>query len=142
MEKSELITLVLGDASLGDYLTSGEVDECCDEMIGDTGWAFPLSGSFQEYWGKLRTKRHGYFRLWAGSVRKFKVEQIHLGERFQHYGKMIEFMDLRFDKMMEEDLSMIDTYERFGTIARPGIEYDIAGNDITEYKDSSDWTSD
>lgn len=142
MTKDELASLVIGDTAISGYLTSGEVDECCDEAMGDTGWSFPVSGTFQEHWSKQRTKRHCYFRLWTQTARKFKVEQIHLGERFNHYGKVIEFMDIRFEKIMEEcpeEFSGVDAYKMFGTVVRPGIKYDIAGNDITDYTDRSDY---
>jgi len=121
MDRSELARLVYGDSSIGDYLTLPEIKECCDEAMGDTGWSFPVSGTFQEHWSKQRTKRHCYFRLWTQSARKFKVEQLNLGERFTHYGKVIELMDLRFEKIMEEcpeEFSGVDAYKMFGTVVR------------------------
>jgi len=142
MTKDELTVLVFGDDAIGSYLGSGEVAECCDEAMGDTGWSFPVAGTFQEHWSKQRCKRHCYFRLWTESARKFKVEQLHLGDRFNHYGKVIELMDIRFEKIMEdcpEEFSGVDTYKMFGTVVRPGIQYDIAGNDITDYTDCSDF---
>lgn len=142
MTKDELITLVYGDDSIGSYLNTGEVSECCDDAMGDTGWSFPVSGTFQEYWSKQRTKRHCFFMLWTEAARKFQVEQIHLSDRFLHYGKVIELMDLRFDAIMEEcpeEFAGVDTYKLFGTLVRPGIKYDIVGKDITDYTDSSDY---
>lgn len=141
MTKAELAALIHGDTNIGDHLLISEVLECCDEAMGDTGWSFPISGTFQEHWSKQRTKRHCFFRLWTEAARKFKVEQINLGDRFTHYGKVIELMDLRFEKIMEdypEEFSGVDAYKMFGTVVRPGIKYDIAGNDITDYTDRSD----
>lgn len=136
MNKAGLVSLISDDSSIADYLEEEEIEECCDDAMADTGWSFPTSGTFQEYWSKQRAKRHCFFRLWTTSARKFKVEQINLGDRFKHYGEVIKLMDVQFEAIMENnpaEFSSVDSYKMFGTIARPGIKYDIAGNDITDY---------
>jgi len=141
MNQDALVALVAADSSIGDYLDLTEIEECSDDAMADTGWSFPLSGTFQEYWAKQRTKRHCFFRLWTAAARKFKVEQINLGDRFKHYGSVINLMDLQFSAIIEEnpsEFTSVDTYKMFGTIARPGLKYDIAGNDITDYTEVID----
>lgn len=131
----ELITQLGDDSSIADFLTTSEKTTCCTNAAKETGWPFPVSGDLQELWIEQRAKRNCYFMLWTQSARKFKVEQLNLNQRFDHYGKVIEKMDAEFEKLKEDrpELFMnVDSYKAFGTVAGPGFVYDITGKDITD----------
>jgi hypothetical protein len=77
------------------------------------------------------------------SAHKFKVKQLALNQRFDHYKDLIVQMDKDFLAVIDarpemfSDLinSGVDTYKLFGQVAGPGFEYDEVGNDITDYDD-------
>jgi len=136
MTRDELLDLIALDSSIEGFLTEDELEEAANDAVAETGWAFPVSGDFRERWTKQRAKRNCFFMLWTGAARKFKVEQLAIGERFKHYGAIIKKMDADFEKVQEdypEEFSDVETYKAFGTVAGPGLNYDIAGNDVTDY---------
>ncbi|MFZ3044700.1 MAG: hypothetical protein WA151_02200 [Desulfatirhabdiaceae bacterium] len=134
MEKEELIVLLTDDVSIGGYLLYDDILEACDDAAADTGWVFPVDDTFCVRWTKQRARRHCYFKLWSQSASKFKVEQVNLNQRFDHYGKLIDQLDLEFTKVVEdnpEKFAGVETYKMFGTVAGPGFKYDELGRDIT-----------
>ena len=134
MEKTELIALLAADGSIGTLLTADEHAEACDDASADTGWSFPVSDKFEVKWIKQRTKRHCYFKLQTQSARKFKIEQINLNQRFEHYRKLVADMDAEFKAVVDdypEKFSAVDPYKMFGTVTGPGFVYDDLGRDRT-----------
>lgn len=134
MEKEDLIELLTIDTSIGANLTEDDISDACDDATADTGWAFPVTDMFKVRWSKQRARRHCYFKLWSQSARKFKVEQLNLNQRFDHYGKLVEQLDVEFQKAVDdnpEKFSATETYELFGTVTGSGFKYDELGRDIT-----------
>jgi hypothetical protein len=136
MTRAELEAVIAADQSIASYLEADEITAACNEAAKETGWAFPVSGDFKELWIERRSKRNCYMALWTQSARKFKVEQLSLNQRFDHYGKIIAKMDLDFKDVQEErpDLfTNVESYKAFGDVAAPGFVYDITGKDITRF---------
>jgi len=137
LDLTALKALIVADSSIAGFLTPDEIGGCCTDASSETGWAFPVSGTEKEYWIKLRAKRHCYDRLWTVSARKFKVDQLSLNQRFDHYGKIIEKMDRDYKNFMDENPNLfmdgVEIYKSFGTLAKTGLVYDIVGHDVTEY---------
>lgn len=129
-----LAALIDTDASIHDFLSPTEISECCVDAASETGWAYPVVDPVKELWIKQRAKRHCYFKLWTQAARKFKVDQLNLNQRFDHYKLLIKQMDEAFATFVEENpemLSDVETYKLFGTISGTGLVYDIAGKDVT-----------
>lgn len=137
MTLDELKTTLAGNSSISGFLSSDEIGKCCTRASQETGWLFPVSGDFQEFWIENRAERHCFFQLWTQSARKFKVEQLNLNQRFAHYGEVIKKMDRDFEAIKAERYEMFDTstsedkVNMFGTVAPAGYVYDITGKDIT-----------
>ena len=127
---------LVATSSIGPYLTAAEIEEYCNDAASETGWAFPVSGLDKELWIKRRAKRNCFEALWLLSARKFKVDQLSLNQKFDHYGAVIKRMDEDFKAFIEERPELFTTVNprmMFGTIAGHGLVYDIAGRDITDY---------
>ncbi|MDY0324785.1 MAG: hypothetical protein RBQ87_01260 [Candidatus Cloacimonadaceae bacterium] len=135
MEKADLQEILSGDDSIGEYLTvAADLAEACDDAAADTGWLFPIldTDMFKIKWIKQRARRHCYFKLMALAARKFKVEQLSLNQRFDHYEKLVTRLDTEFNEAIEnnpEKFSDVDAYKMFGTIAGTGFIYDDLGRD-------------
>lgn len=141
MDQSSLLSEIAKDSSINDFLESDEIIDAVTDALRETGWSFPMTENFKCLWIKSRTKRYCFNLLWTGAARKFKVEQLSLNQRFDHYGKVIEKMDNDFEKAKEENpdefiASGSDLrVNMFGTVSGPGFVYDIAGNDVTRLVD-------
>jgi len=134
MEKEDLLTLLTDDTSIGANLIEDDISEACDDAAADTGWAFPVTDTFKIRWTKQRARRHCYFKLWSQSARKFKVEQLNLNQRFDHYGKLVEQLDAEFQRAIDDNpgkFLAVDAYKLFGTVTGSGFKYDELGRDIT-----------
>ena len=125
-------------------LSSNFEDEDYEGAIADamreTGFSLPTSDDFQIQWLKDRTKRHLFFMLYTESAHKFKVKQISLNQRFDHYDKLIKVMDEKFEKALDEEVfkfAGVDAKQAFGTQISSGFAYDrLTGEDIT-YQDEN-----
>jgi len=135
MTKNELVILLEREVKgLSSYLDPLDYRNAADDAARETGWAFTVSGVFKEYWIKERAKRHIFFYLLSESAHKFKVEQINLQHRFDHYSKIIAYMDKQFQEIIEErpdQFAEADPFKMFGTKIDAGFAYDSAGRDIT-----------
>jgi hypothetical protein len=144
MDRTEFITLVTQEVrGLGNILTADDYSNATDDALRETAWSLPVTVDFKIYWLKQRAKRHLFFYLMSESAHKFKVKQLALNQRFDHYKELIVQMDKDFLAIIESRPEMftellaggVDTYKMFGQVAGPGFEYDAVGNDITDYDD-------
>ncbi len=136
MTEDELIEILEQDSSLNDHLTEDDYIEAIQSASQETDWVLPVTDNFQIFWIKSRSKRHCFFLLWTQSAHKFKVKQYSLNQRFDHYGEILEKMDADFKHAVEENPNKfinIEAHKLFGTIAKPGFQYNIIGQDITNY---------
>lgn len=120
---------------LSSHLAEDDYTNACLDATRETGWAFPVSGEFQEFWQKERAKRHLFFYLATESAHKFKYKQINLQHRFDNYFRIIKLMDNRFEEIQSERPDMfanVDTYKLFGTKVDAGFQYEPqTGRDFT-----------
>lgn len=135
MTEDEMATLIEVEVKgLTSYLDAVDYTNATDDARRETGWSFPVSDTFKIYWLKTRAKRHIFFYLLSESAHKFKVEQINLQHRFDHYKEIIKFMDKEFQQIMEDrpdQFASADPFKMFGTKIDAGFSYDSAGVDTT-----------
>ena len=122
------------------YLDPVDYTNACNDAAMDTGFSFPTSTDFQTYWNKTRAKRHIFFYLLSESAHKFKYEQINLQHRFEHYRKLVDDMDAKYELAKEEsylEFSGASEVNIFGTKIDAGFQYDpLTGRDTT-YNDNN-----
>ena len=135
MTKTDLTVLLQHEVKgLDSYLDPIDYANAADDASRETGWAFPVSTDFKISWIKERAKRHLFFYLWSESAHKFKVEQINLQQRFEHYEKAIKYMDRQFKEIIEErpdQFADVDSFKMFGSKVDAGFAYDTIGRDTT-----------
>jgi hypothetical protein len=139
MDKTGLTTLITQEVKgLDANLAAEDYSNAIDDAARETGWSLPVSEDFKIYWLKQRAKRNLFFYLMSESAHKFKVKQLALNQRFDHYFDIIELLDKDFLRIVEERPEMftgVDAYKLFGQVVGPGFEYDEVGNDVTDYDD-------
>jgi len=135
MTKTELsIILQQRLRQISDYIVPEDVTEAIEDAERETGWSLPVSGSFKEFWMINRSKRHIYEILRTGNANKFKVEGINLQHRFDHFHKLIQEMDEKFEAAVKDnpaEFAGVDTFKMFGTKVDAGFAYDEHGKDVT-----------
>lgn len=135
MTRSELEILIQKNLrGLQSYIIPDDISVAIDTAQRETGWTLPVSGSFKEHWIVERTKRHVFDQLRSGSAHKFKVEQINLQHRFEHYNNLIRTMDRQFEAAIKDnpaEFAGANVYEMFGTKVDAGFAYDELGKDKT-----------
>lgn len=140
MTKNELTTLVAVEVKgLDDFLDSVDYDNAADDAVREFDTSFPISGNTVTYWVKKRTKRHLFYYLMTEAAHKFRLEQINVNQRFDHYKSIIEFEDSEFEKFKEArpDLfANVEAYKLFGTKVDAGFSYDHVGRDATYDSDN------
>lgn len=140
MDKSEFVSLLKEEVKgLSSYLDTNDYRNAADDASRETGWSFPQTGDFEILWLKQRAKRHLFFYLLSESAHKFKVDQINLQHRFEHYHTIIKQMDADFMKIVEERPDKFageDVFKLFGTRLTPGFSYDQYGRETTYYNDN------
>jgi len=82
------------------------VENACDMASKETGVVFPLFNNKEEYWLVQRAVRHVIADLRLQNSPKFKINSMHLNQRFDHYTKLVEEYDLKFKEALEEDPSL------------------------------------
>ena len=82
-------------------LTEEAYENAATSALMELGWSLPVSHPLKAYWALERAVRHSIFILSVEAARKFRYKQIHLNHRFEHYNKLIEAMDLAFEKAKE-----------------------------------------
>ena len=143
MTKDEMRALLIQEVKgLTSYLTNPiDYNNSLDDAARETGWSFPVSGDFQEYWQKQRAKRHLFFYLMSESTVKFKAKQFSLNQKWEHLSKSIEIMDKSFTEIIESRPEMfgsgVDALHTFGTKVDAGFQYEKdTGRDLT-YSDDN-----
>lgn len=141
LSKAELTVLLESEVkSLTSYLDSPDYSNACDDASRDTGWSFPTSSDFQDLWIKERAKRFLFFYLLSESAHKFKIKQINLQHRFEHYRSMIKDMDKDWfyakSEHPEEFIGGLNKAHLFGTKINAGFSSDLVGNDTTYTDDN------
>ena len=141
MTRKEMCSLLEEEVKgLTSYLDAPDYDHACDDASREIGWAFPVSGDFKVFWMKTRAKRHLFFYLLSESAHKFKVKQISLHQRFEHYDKMIDRMDQQFlavQEMRPDEFADVESINLFGTVISAGFQYEPqTGIDTTYGEDN------
>jgi len=139
MTREDLINTVEKEIkSLASNFDVEDYEEATADAERDTGFSLPTTEAFKIKWLKDRTKRHLFFSLYTESAHKFKVKQISLNQRFDHYGKLIKVMDEAFEKAQNEEMFQfagVDAVQAFGHQIGAGFAYDRnTGEDITYQK--------
>lgn len=144
MEQVAMEILLEGEVKgLSSYLDPADFTNACNDAAMETGFSFPTSTDFQTLWNKTRAKRHIFFYLMTESAHKFKYEQINLQHRFEHYRSIINDMDIKFEKALEESYlefaggGGVSEVNVFGTKIDAGFQYaPLTGRDTT-YSDDN-----
>lgn len=121
-------------------MVNQDYDNACNDASRETGWTFPVEGDFKIYWFKQRAKRHLFFYLLSESAVKFKVEQINLQHKFDHFKILIKDLDTKFENIQESRPEMfagVDAFKLFGTKIDAGFSSDGVGRDTT-YSDQNE----
>lgn len=132
---SDIIELVTTQMSTtASILSNDGMEAAVDTALQELGWVYPITDPSKCLWTVKRAIRHCCFILWVASAQKFKYKQVNLQQRFDHYEKLIKFMDSEYEIAVSEDISTfanVDAYQLFGTAVGPGFRYDVLGKDIT-----------
>ena len=135
MTRDEMIIVLKRELmDLSSKFDDDNYGDAIDAAQMDCGWSLPQTEDFKVKWLKERGKRHLYSFLIAPSANKFQFEQIHLEDRFDHYLKLIQYMDGLFEKAFAEELLFadVDGYELFGHKIDAGFQYEPeTGKDLT-----------
>lgn len=122
--------------------TSDEITEAVDAVLRETGWSFPLSGTFKEFWGVKRSVANCLSLLLNQSAHKFKFKHINLQHRWEHYHAMLkleneEWAQAKLDNPEQFPVeTSADSYLYFGSKIDAGFAYDDVGHDVTHYEDN------
>lgn len=118
-----------------------DYDNAIAKAVQETGWVAPWSTNFRALWINNRAKRHLFEMLRIESASSFKAGNYSLGQRFDHYSKLVKDADTDFKEAIEdnpEEFTDVEAYKMFGSIAGPGFRYDASGRDITDYTNLSE----
>jgi hypothetical protein len=124
--------------NLSSYVEDEDYENAISEAQQETGWTLPVTDNFRMLWLKRRAKRHLIYMLYTEAASKFRVDQISLGDRFKHYGEIINLEDKAFEKAMEDRPDLfcgISATAYFGQQVGTRHTYDELGRDITDYSD-------
>lgn len=134
MTRSEMIDQLIEEVSITALTEPTDYENAVDSASRETEWAFPVSTDFKTHWMMERAKRHLFFSLATQTARKFKVKQISLDHKFDHYFKLIKYMDEAFKEIVEErpdEFANVEAYKLFGSKIDAGFAYDPLGRDLT-----------
>jgi hypothetical protein len=130
--QEELITLVTAEIKgLSTKFVAGDYTNAVAEALRETGWAFPITVSFQITWTKRRTKRHLFYMLMTESATKTKFEQINQQQKFEHFAKLVEQEDKDFVNSEPYQFAGVSASHMFGVKIDAGFAYDEVGRDLT-----------
>jgi len=139
LTRDSLIVLIKQEVKgLSSYLVDDDYSNAVDDALRETGWTLPVGTSFREYWIKDRSKRHIFFYLLSESAHKFKVKQINLQHRFEHYKYAVQVMDDNYDKIQDErpeEFSTSNVVNMFGHKVDAGFSYQSETGIETTYDD-------
>jgi hypothetical protein len=128
---ADLIALVTQEIKgLSSLLVPDDFTNAVAESKRETTYSIPNSVDFEIRWLRLRTIRHLLFMLWMESATKFKVKQLSLNQKFDHFGALITKMDEEYAASKDEILD-VDVVKYFGVRIDAGFAYDEIGRDLT-----------
>uniref|UniRef100_A0A6M3IT90 Uncharacterized protein n=1 Tax=viral metagenome TaxID=1070528 RepID=A0A6M3IT90_9ZZZZ len=134
MIRDEMIVQLIEEVAISALTDPTDYENACDAASRETEWSFPVSSNFRIHWMMERAKRFLFFYLATQTAQKFKVKQISLNQKFDHYFKMIEYMDKQFVEIIEQrpdEFADVDAYKLFGTKIDAGFSTDDLGRDTT-----------
>ena len=134
MTRDEMIAQLVEEVPVSALTNPTDYENACDAAARETGWSFPVATDFKIQWQMERAKRYLFFYLATQTAQKFKVKQISLNQKFDHYFKIFEYMDKQFKEIIEErpdEFAGVDPYKLFGTKVDAGFASDAFGHDIT-----------
>ena len=133
--KAHMIDVVRAEIrSLESDFTDDDFENASVAALADTGWSFPITGSFKYTWIRRRMKRHLVDALLLEAAKKFKVKQYNLNQRFDHYYKLIGKEDREFQAAIKEnpaEFAGVSVSKMFGTVVGAGFVNDDLGRDET-----------
>lgn len=146
MTSDEAIAAVQAEfrGGLADEFTDADYNRAVTKVQSETGWTFPVSGDFKEFWSVERIKRHMLWFLLGTKALKFKYKQISLHQPFEHLKDMLEVMDEDWKEAVLTNPEQFpaevaaDSWKMFGRYIGAGFEYDEVGNDKTYENDGED----
>ena len=133
----ELIGLLSGEVA---DLSEIQYKTAVNRALVETGFSIPPGSDFQEYWLYTRGIRHCVESKVLSTADKFRVKNYHLGQKFDHWFKLIVKMDETFEEAIAEnpaEFAGVDGNKMFGTVITPGFSYDDLGRDTT-YTDENE----
>jgi hypothetical protein len=95
----------------------------CDIASKETGVIFPLNNNIEEFWLVQRSIRYVIADLRLQSSPKFKINSMHLNQRFDHYSKLIEEFDLKFKEALENDPFLFSNMRSEGFSSEAFVTY-------------------
>lgn len=150
LSKADFTDLLIEEVKgLADYLITVDYSNALDDASRDTGWSFPVSTDFKTLWMKNRAKRYLYFYLLTESAHKFKIKQISLQHRFDHYygiiygqngkgGMDAEWLAIKEEYPEEFLPTGVDLSHMFGTKIDAGFQYEPQTGIDTTYTDDNE----
>ena len=121
-------------SSLSTLITEDGYELVCNQAEAELGWSYPVTNPTKAYWILQRAIRHALNMLRIASAKSFKYKLINLQQKFDHYQKMIETMDVEFTAAVSSDVALfagMESYKMFGTKIDAGFAYDTDGTDLT-----------
>jgi len=121
-------------STLSTLITEDGYELVCDQAAAELGWSYPVTNPTKAYWMLQRAIRHALNILRIASTKSFKYKLINLQQKFEHYQKMIETMDVEFSAAVSSDIALfagMESYKMFGTKIDAGFAYDTDGTDLT-----------
>lgn len=121
---------------LSTYLEDDDYINAINDALRETGFSLPTSDDFEVLWIKNRAKRHLFFYLQTESAHKFKVDQINLQQRFEHYKDLIAQMDKAYEEALEsnpEKFAGAQNFALFGSKIDAGFSYESQTGIDTTY---------
>jgi len=132
--KAALVSIVetlIGSSSTA--ISSDGLSSAVDMALMELPWTFPLTNPQKEFWITERARRHVLYVLMVESAHKFKYKEISLQHRFNNYFKLIDMMDTKFEKALEDFPDIFDvlpTYPSLCDYITSGFVYDQYGRDV------------
>lgn len=80
-----------------------------EQALSELGWTIPETDNKKCYWIIERTKRYIIDILLIESAHKYKYDKISLQQRFEHYYKLIDLMDKKFNTAVNDDVELFTT---------------------------------
>jgi len=138
MTRTEMMAQLVEEVPIDALTDPTDYENAVDAAARETEWAFPVSTDFKIHWQMERAKRYLFFYLATQTAQKFKIKQISLNQKFDHYFKLIDKLDKDFATVVDErpdEFASVDVYRLFGSKIDAGFAVDPLGRDITYRSD-------